>query len=140
MAVGSQRPEAPVEQTIGSPRSRQDACRWHLAVTLSMASGGLDGGGAETGLSSRDVPAAPTGGSLRMRLAATVAVPGARTCAIEVNSLSKYAGFTGVRLGWTVVPKELTFADGTSGVSDRVIAHFADVRCASLPLSLISSS
>ena len=32
-------------------------------------------------------------------------VPGARTCSIEVNSLSKYAGFTGVRLGWTIVPK-----------------------------------
>lgn len=35
---------------------------------------------------------------------------------------------------------ELTFADGTSATSDRVIAHFADVRCASLPLSLIPSS
>ena len=31
----------------------------------------------------------------------------------QVNSFSKYAGFTGVRLGWTVIPKELTFADGT---------------------------
>ena len=40
-------------------------------------------------------------------------IDGARTCAIEVNSMSKYAGFTGVRLGWTVVPKELTFADGS---------------------------
>ena len=40
-------------------------------------------------------------------------IPGARTCAIEVNSFSKYAGFTGVRLGWTVIPKELKFADGT---------------------------
>ena len=41
-------------------------------------------------------------------------IPGARTCAIEVNSFSKYAGFTGVRLGWTIVPEELTFADGSS--------------------------
>ena len=40
-------------------------------------------------------------------------VEGARTCAIEVNSFSKPAGFTGVRLGWTVVPAELKFADGT---------------------------
>ena len=40
-------------------------------------------------------------------------VPGARDCAIEVNSFSKYAGFTGVRLGWTVIPDTLTFADGT---------------------------
>merc|ERR1719454_395438 len=45
-------------------------------------------------------------------------IPGARTCAIEVNSLSKYAGFTGVRLGWTVIPKELTFADGSPVAAD----------------------
>jgi LL-diaminopimelate aminotransferase len=32
---------------------------------------------------------------------------GARTCAIELRSFSKSAGFTGVRLGFTVVPKEL---------------------------------
>ena len=41
-------------------------------------------------------------------------IEGSRTCCIEVNSLSKYAGFTGVRLGWTVVPKELKFKDGSS--------------------------
>lgn len=40
-------------------------------------------------------------------------IPGAKKCAIECNSFSKYAGFTGVRLGWTVVPNELTFSDGT---------------------------
>ena len=33
---------------------------------------------------------------------------GARTCAIERHSFSKNAGFTGVRLGYTVIPKELT--------------------------------
>ncbi len=32
---------------------------------------------------------------------------GARTCAIEIRSFSKNAGFTGVRLGFTVVPKTL---------------------------------
>lgn len=32
---------------------------------------------------------------------------GARACAIELRSFSKNAGFTGVRLGFTVVPKEL---------------------------------
>ena len=37
---------------------------------------------------------------------------GARTCAIEIRSFSKNAGFTGVRLGFTVIPKELTDADG----------------------------
>lgn len=40
-------------------------------------------------------------------------IDGARACAVEVNSFSKPAGFTGVRLGWTVVPKDLRFADGT---------------------------
>lgn len=32
---------------------------------------------------------------------------GAKTCAIELHSFSKNAGFTGVRLGYTVVPHEL---------------------------------
>lgn len=32
---------------------------------------------------------------------------GARTCAIEICSLSKTAGFTGTRMGYTVIPKEL---------------------------------
>lgn len=32
---------------------------------------------------------------------------GAKTCAIEIRSFSKNAGFTGTRLGYTVVPKEL---------------------------------
>ena len=41
-------------------------------------------------------------------------IEGSRNCAIEINSFSKPAGFTGVRLGWSVVPKELKFADGTS--------------------------
>lgn len=40
-------------------------------------------------------------------------VDGARDVAIECNSFSKYAGFTGVRLGWTVIPNTLTFSDGT---------------------------
>ena len=35
------------------------------------------------------------------------AVEGARKCAIEFCSLSKTAGFTGTRCGYTVVPKEL---------------------------------
>lgn len=40
-------------------------------------------------------------------------IDGAREVAIEVNSFSKYAGFTGVRLGWTVVPSSLTYSDGS---------------------------
>ena len=36
---------------------------------------------------------------------------GARECAIELHSFSKNAGFTGVRLGYTVVPKDLKCGD-----------------------------
>ncbi len=39
---------------------------------------------------------------------------GAKTCAIELKSFSKNAGFTGTRLGYVIVPKELKDADGTS--------------------------
>lgn len=45
-------------------------------------------------------------------------IQGARECAIEINSFSKPAGFTGVRLGWSVVPKNLKFADGTPVIKD----------------------
>ena len=38
---------------------------------------------------------------------------GARTCAIELRSFSKNAGFTGMRLGFTVIPKEL-MCDGVA--------------------------
>lgn len=38
---------------------------------------------------------------------------GARTCAIELRSFSKNAGFTGTRLGFTVVPKEIKSGDVT---------------------------
>jgi LL-diaminopimelate aminotransferase len=36
---------------------------------------------------------------------------GAKTCAIELRSFSKNAGFTGTRLGFTVIPKELKSGD-----------------------------
>lgn len=36
---------------------------------------------------------------------------GARTCAIELRSFSKNAGFTGTRLAFTVIPKELKSGD-----------------------------
>ncbi len=39
-------------------------------------------------------------------------IDGAETCAIEINSFSKLAGFTGVRLGWTIVPHRL-MVEGT---------------------------
>ena len=43
-------------------------------------------------------------------------IKGAKKCAIEFHSFSKTAGFTGVRCGYTVVPKELTIStlDGES--------------------------
>ena len=41
-------------------------------------------------------------------------IEGSSECAIEVQSFSKSAGFTGVRLGWTVVPKKLKYESGFS--------------------------
>ena len=34
-------------------------------------------------------------------------IPGARECAIELRSFSKNGGFTGVRCGFTVMPKSV---------------------------------
>jgi LL-diaminopimelate aminotransferase len=45
-------------------------------------------------------------------------IEGAKECAIEINSFSKPIGFTGVRLGWTVCPKELKFDDGSPVIND----------------------
>ncbi|KAL7199857.1 hypothetical protein ACSBR2_022045 [Camellia fascicularis] len=45
-------------------------------------------------------------------------IPGAREVAIEISSFSKIAGFTGVRLGWTVVPDELLFSNGFPVIHD----------------------
>ena len=44
--------------------------------------------------------------------------PGAEECALETCSFSKYAGFTGVRLGWTVVPEQLKYAGGHPVIAD----------------------
>lgn len=45
-------------------------------------------------------------------------IEGARNVAIEISSFSKLAGFTGIRLGWTVIPKELRYDDGFSVWAD----------------------
>ncbi|KAL0412696.1 UNVERIFIED_CONTAM: putative LL-diaminopimelate aminotransferase, chloroplastic [Sesamum radiatum] len=45
-------------------------------------------------------------------------IPGAEKVAIEVSSFSKIAGFTGVRLGWTVVPEQLLYANGFPVIND----------------------
>lgn len=47
-------------------------------------------------------------------------IEGAKSCAIEVSSFSKMSGFTGVRLGWTVVPNEVKFSDGTPVKNDWI--------------------
>ncbi|NPD91100.1 LL-diaminopimelate aminotransferase [Xylanibacter muris] len=48
-------------------------------------------------------------------------IKGARKVAIEFHSYSKTAGFTGIRCGYTVVPKELTA--GTTDGLDRISLH-----------------
>lgn len=40
-------------------------------------------------------------------------IDGAQEVAIETSSFSKVVGFTGVRLGWTIVPASCRYADGT---------------------------
>ena len=40
-------------------------------------------------------------------------IKGAKKVAIEISSFSKPIGFTGIRLGWTIIPNELAFEDGT---------------------------
>ncbi|MFZ4772949.1 MAG: aminotransferase class I/II-fold pyridoxal phosphate-dependent enzyme [Chlamydiia bacterium] len=40
--------------------------------------------------------------------------PESKKCAIELGSFSKWAAFSGIRLSWAVVPKELQFSDGSS--------------------------
>ena len=42
-------------------------------------------------------------------------IEGAKECAIEINSFSKFAGFTGVRLGWTIVPHQLRCENSKEG-------------------------
>ena len=42
-------------------------------------------------------------------------IHGARKCAVEFRSYSKTAGFTGVRCGYTIVPKEVTVSTLTFG-------------------------
>ncbi|OGI60345.1 LL-diaminopimelate aminotransferase [Candidatus Nomurabacteria bacterium RIFCSPHIGHO2_01_FULL_37_25] len=50
-------------------------------------------------------------------------IEGAKKCAIEINSFSKWAGFTGVRLGWTVVPMDLIAEEVKEGKINNVWAR-----------------
>ncbi len=45
---------------------------------------------------------------------------GAKECAIEIHSFSKEAGFTGLRLGWTIVPKTLVCVNAEPGKLHRL--------------------
>lgn len=47
-------------------------------------------------------------------------IEGASRCAIEINSFSKNAGFTGVRLGWAVVPRTVESENGGPGTIHRL--------------------
>ena len=47
-------------------------------------------------------------------------VEGAESCAIELNSFSKNAGFTGVRLGWSVVPASIASDNAPTGTVHRL--------------------
>jgi LL-diaminopimelate aminotransferase len=40
---------------------------------------------------------------------------GAKNCSIEINSFSKFANFTGLRLGWCVIPHQLTVENSSPG-------------------------
>ncbi len=47
-------------------------------------------------------------------------IEGAEDCAIEIGSFSKNAGFTGVRLGWTIVPEALKSDNADTGTIHRL--------------------
>ncbi|AFS21318.1 LL-diaminopimelate aminotransferase [Chlamydia psittaci] len=61
-------------------------------------------------------------------------IPEARSCAIEVNSFSKSLGFSGVRLGWNVVPKDLKYSDGLPVIRDWERLLFTTFNGACLPV------
>lgn len=47
-------------------------------------------------------------------------IEGAERCAIEISSFSKSAGFTGVRLGWSIVPETLEVENAPAGTIHRL--------------------
>ena len=68
----------------------------------------------ETSSRSAQVPISPTGRDARAQRGSEgliphsiFEIPGARECAVEFRSFSKNGGFTGVRCGFTVMPKSL---------------------------------
>ncbi|AAP05000.1 LL-diaminopimelate aminotransferase [Chlamydia caviae] len=61
-------------------------------------------------------------------------IPEARSCAIEINSFSKSLGFSGVRLGWNVVPKDLRYSNGLPIIDDWKRFLHTTFNGASLPV------
>lgn len=49
-------------------------------------------------------------------------IEGAQECAIEINSFSKAANFTGLRLGWSVIPHSLKIKDTVEGELNQMWA------------------
>lgn len=69
------------------------------------------------------------------------AIEGARKCAIEMCSLSKTAGFTGTRCGYTIIPRELEREVTTStilGIAVRQLSLMAFLGLYSVQLPLYS--
>jgi len=71
-------------------------------------------------------------------------IPGARECAIEFRSFSKSAGFTGLRCGYVVVPRELLgqSADGKTVDLHRLWArrHSTKFNGASYPVQVAAAA
>ena len=76
-------------------------------------------------------------------------VDGAKSCAIEICSLSKTAGFTGVRFAWTVMPSELIIngvqlarcgRDGDNEIQRRIIHQSVPLRRSHLKVWLNAAS
>lgn len=88
----------------GAVATREDLTRW---VTWANANGAVIVFDAAYEAFIRD-PALPR---------SIYEIPGAKTCALEMRSFSKRAGFTGVRCAFTVVPKELM---GTTAAGEKV--------------------
>lgn len=61
-------------------------------------------------------------------------IPGAHSCAIEINSFSKSLGFAGLRLGWSIVPQDLMYANQLPIINDWKRFLCTTFNGASLPI------
>lgn len=79
----------------GTTLSREELAKW-VAYALENKSIILYDAAYEAYITEADVPHS------------IYEIEGARSCAVEFHSYSKTAGFTGLRCGYTVIPRELT--------------------------------